>query len=312
MAGDTPLKHFIVTTTINPPTEAIVKFDAMPGWHLIVVGDRRTPIDYSLDQGTYLSPKDQEAFDGPLSDAIGWNCIQRRNIGIAVAYEQGADVVALVDDDNIPDVNWGKHLSIGQSIEVNYFETKAPAFDPIGATNYPALWHRGYPLPLLSERDYSHCVKRTIVPDVEANFWNGDPDIDALCRMEHKPQCAFDPKHFPIASNAMAPFNSQNTILLRKVLPDYFLFPYIGRMDDIWAAYYLQAKGHVVVFGGPSVYQARNDHDLVVDMRQELLGYECNLSLVKDLARDPIMITKYLPGASAWAWELYQRHFRNG
>jgi hypothetical protein len=311
MGSSGPARRFIVTTTVHRPTEAIRKFDSMPDWHLIVVGDRRTPPNYTLSNGTYLSPEDQEAFDRPLSDALGWNCIQRRNMGIALAYEQGAEVVALVDDDNIPDAEWGKTLSVGQPTDVDYYQTGIPAFDPIGATNYPALWHRGYPLPLLAQRDYTHCERRTIVPDVEANFWNGDPDVDAICRMEHRPMCVFDPRRFPMASNAMAPFNSQNTILLRKVLPDYFLFPYVGRMDDIWAAYYLQAKGYVVLFGKPSVHQARNEHDLVVDMREELLGYESNLSLVSDLAQDPGTIRKYLPGAAAWAWELYRRHFDN-
>ena len=53
--------------------------------------------------------------------------------------------------------------------------------------------------------------------------------------------------------------------------------PFVGRMDDIWAAYYVQAKGCNVVFGKASVYQERNVHDLVRDMKQEYLGYENNL-----------------------------------
>jgi hypothetical protein len=80
-------------------------------------------------------------------------------------------------------------------------------------------------------------------------------------------------------------------------------------MDDIWAAYYVQAKGYQVAFGKASVYQQRNVHDLVRDMREEYLGYEHNLNLVRDLAHDPESIIAYLPGRAIWAWALYRRHF---
>ena len=34
-------KKFIITTTINYPTEAIKKFDSMEDWKLIVIGDKK-------------------------------------------------------------------------------------------------------------------------------------------------------------------------------------------------------------------------------------------------------------------------------
>jgi hypothetical protein len=303
------MKKVIVTTTINAPTIAIEKFDAMHDWELVVIGDLKTPKDYKLKRGTYWSPEMQEKYDKELSDAIGWNCIQRRNFGLVIAHDMQADVVAVIDDDNIPLTDWGKDIMVGKDIEVNYYETTLPAFDPIGATNYPQLWHRGFPLQLLSKRDYSSKSQRIVHCDVQADFWNGDPDIDAICRMEHAPECSFDDKYFPLAANKIAPFNSQNTFISGGVLKDYFLFPHIGRMDDIWAAFYVQAKGFNVVFGKASVYQDRNIHDLVRDMKQEYLGYENNLSLVEQLSADPKSILAFLPGKSIWAFDLYQRHF---
>lgn len=303
------MKKVIVTTTINAPTEAVERFDAMVDWHLIVIGDLKTPQDYRLKRGAYLGPAEQERYDKPFSDAIGWNCIQRRNFGLLIAHDMNAEVVAVVDDDNIPSADWGKDLMVGREAEVRYFETDLPAFDPVGATNHSQLWHRGYPLQLLPKRDYSRVSQRRMFVDVQADFWNGDPDIDAICRMEHAPVCDFDPRCFPIAANKPAPFNSQNTFLSAHCLRDYFLFPFIGRMDDIWAAYYLQARGKRVAFGRASVFQDRNVHDLVRDMRQEYLGYENNLSLVQDLAQDPQKLLAYLPGQAIWAFELYRRHF---
>ncbi|WP_298346011.1 hypothetical protein [Ferrimicrobium sp.] len=300
----------IVTTTINAPTEAIRRYDAMEDWNLIVIGDRKTPADYQLKRGRYVSPADQERYDHELSDAIGWNCIQRRNFGILLAYEMGAEVIALIDDDNIPQANWGSQMLVGSEVEVRWHESGLDAFDPVGATNYRALWHRGYPLELLSQRHYEEPVARRVKVDVDAGFWNGDPDIDAICRLEHAPECEFDPSYFPIASSVMAPFNSQNTMLAREVVPHYFLYPHIGRMDDIWAAYYVQAHGFQAVFSEPSVYQDRNEHDLIRDLKAETIGYTNNLSLIRDLKRDPESIVAYLPGPAVRAWDLYRRHFR--
>ena len=93
------------------------------------------------------------------------------------------------------------------------------------------------------------------------------------------------------------------------MLKDYFLFPYIGRMADIWAAYYVQSKGYQVAFGAASVYHERNVHDPVVDMRAEYLGYEHNLDLVQDLSRDPDSISAYLPDRALRAFDLYKRQF---
>jgi hypothetical protein len=222
----------------------------------------------------------------------------------------GADIVATIDDDNIPLPGWGTNLLINAEVEVNYFETQLPAFDPIGATAYSALWHRGYPLQLLAQRDYKQKKRITMQADIQADFWNGDPDIDAICRMEHAPVCDFDPATFPIASNKISPFNSQNTFLDSKVLKDYFLFPHIGRMDDIWAAYYVQSKAFKVIYNKASVYQERNPHDLVQDMRKEYIGYENNLKLIEDLANDSASIKKYLPERTQQAWELYSQHFK--
>lgn len=304
------MKKVIVTTTINPPTEAIELFESMKDWELVVIGDLKTPKDYRLKRGIYVPPAEQEKYDRALSDAIGWNCIQRRNFGLLWARDLKADVVAVVDDDNIPLPGWGENLLVGKKVEVNYYETDLPAFDPVGATNHSHLWHRGYPLQLLPRRRYDKKSRKKIVVDIQADFWNGDPDIDAVCRMEHAPECDFDPKAFPMASNKMSPFNSQNTFLRASVLEDYFLFPHVGRMDDIWAAYYVQARGRRVVYGKPSVYQKRNVHDLIRDMRQEYCGYENNLKIVETLGADPESIRAYLPGRSVWAFDLYRRHFK--
>jgi hypothetical protein len=299
----------IVTTTIYPVTKAIERFQAMNDWHLVVVGDRKTPSDYHLERGTYVSCEDQEKKDKELSDAIGWNCIQRRNFGFLWAHDMGADVVAVVDDDNIPYEGWGRDLLLGRDVEVNYHVTDLPAFDPVGATNERLLWHRGFPLPLVGRRTYPAPQKKLVRADIQADFWDGDPDVDAICRLEHRPECTFDPRFFPMAANKISPFNSQNTFLRAAVLRDYFVLPHVGRMDDIWAGYYAQAKGYRVVYGKASVYQERHEHDLIRDMKKEYIGYENSLRLIQDVTVNPERYFQYLPPETARAFALYRRHF---
>jgi hypothetical protein len=304
------IKKFIVCTSINKPTVAVKKFDSMKDWKLVIVGDKKTPKNYKLKNGVYLSPKKQEKIDKKLSDLIGWNCIQRRNFGILYAWKNGADIVAVVDDDNIPYKDWGKKLLINNKIKTNFYKTNSEAFDPISVTNHKHLWHRGFPIQILNKRNKVKKQKKIIEPDIQADFWNGDPDIDAICRMEHHPNCKFKNEYFPLASNKISPFNSQNTFISKKVLPHYFLFPHIGRMDDIWASFYVISKGFKVVYNKASVFQKRNEHDLTKDMLKEFIGYENNLNLIKDLKKNINNINSYIPERSRLAFSRYQKHFK--
>lgn len=267
----------IVCTTINPPTKALKLFAQMKDWQLFVVGDMKTPHEAYVDY-RYLSPKEQDKKYQSISGKIGWNCIQRRNIGIIEAWSLGADIIALVDDDNIPYENWGKNLSIGKKITADYYTTRNEIFDPLSVTNYPHLWHRGFPISLLkTKNNVEYSGVRDIVPMIQADLWDGDPDIDAICRITHSPTVKLNVVR-PFFANKPGPFNSQNTFFHRDVFPKYFLYPHIGRMDDIWASY--TVREYPMVYASASVYQQRNEHNLVNDMRAELLGYEKTMDFI--------------------------------
>jgi len=300
------MKKIIATTTINPPTEALLKYASMPDWHVIVAGDLKTPHELyiNLDNITYLPPEKQETDYPVLSELIGWRCIQRRNFAILEAYKQGADVIAIIDDDNIPYEGWGEDLMVNQLTPVTMYSTDDLAFDPIGALNeHKELWHRGFPLERVPFRNYDNKYSTSLIPQIQAIFWDGEPDVDAVCRMIFNPYCKFDPNQFPISGTKPAPFNSQNTIISRNVVKDYFLFPHIGRMDDIWAAYYVQSKGNKVVFSKPGVLSDRSlgtagRYSMIEDMKREYIGMENNMNLLHDLQTNPDAIEKYLPEQS--------------
>jgi len=83
---------FIVLTTINPPNDVIRKFLSFKKWDMIVVGDQKTPheeyikMEKEYSNLYYLHPQLQENKYKTLSDLIGWNRIQRRNIGYIEAF----------------------------------------------------------------------------------------------------------------------------------------------------------------------------------------------------------------------------------
>ena len=303
------MNKYICTTTINPATKALKKYAQKEGWNLIVAGDIKTPQNSYFDLDLiYLTPEYQKRKYPVLSDLIGWNTIERRNFAILEALERDADLIALVDDDNIPYPCWGEDIKIGKEVEtIEYTSSMLPVFDPIFVTDYPKLWHRGFPIELLPTRKYNYKLK-TIIPDIQASFWNGQPDIDAVCRMNNPNlDTDFCLRYFPFTTNLMSPFNSQNTIISKVVAKDgYFLFPFIGRMSDIWIAYYITAKGYRVVYNGPTVYQERNPHSLVEDLKQEMLGYEKTLELIYALQDNPENIHKFLPLESIKAFDEYK------
>lgn len=138
-----------------------------------------------------------------------------------------------------------------------------------------------------------------------ADFWNGDPDIDAVCRMEHYPMCYFDDKFFPISTNSFSPFNQQNTFISRSALKYYLAIPFIGRMDDICPSYYCQDKGFNVIYTKSSVFQDRNEQNLTTNLKNEFIGYENTLNILKDLKEDSNKLFNYLPENSKEAFKIY-------
>ena len=301
------LKKYIVTTTINAPTLATQKFSRMEGWTLIVVGDTKTPhLNYEELDCIYLSPNIQETIKKDLSDSIGWKSIQRRNIGFLYAYNQGADIVATVDDDNIPYDDWGKNLLVGQTIECDLYEPSQNVFDPLSVTNTPDIWHRGFPIDLLGKRhevEYKGKTNRKVL--VQADLWDGDTDIDAMARLTMKPIVKYDVES-PYCSNKIAPFNSQNTFLSREVIPYYAVLPHVGRMDDIWGSYILQHYfPNSVVYNKASVYQDRNVQDLITNLEKEVIGYRNTYSLLKDLKN----YMEYLPEDTKKFYTTYRSCF---
>jgi hypothetical protein len=310
------MKKIIVTTTINSPTTATIKFAEIAqrdGWVFIIVGDTKTPhneyleLEKKYSNVKYLSPEEQERDYKEISDFIGWKTIQRRNVGFVAAYKMGADIMATVDDDNIPYDNWGQNLYVGKTIDVDLYEPELEVFDPLSITKDNHIWHRGYPIEYLQKRhrvEYKGKTKREVL--VQADLWDGDPDIDAMARLTHKPIVKYSDITEPYCSNKIAPFNSQNTFLAREVIPFYSVLPFTGRMDDIWGSYILQYYfPNSVIYNKASVYQDRNVQDLITNLEKEIIGYRDTLKLIKNLTS----YEEIIPKMASDFYKTYKKQF---
>lgn len=312
MSGPT---KFIVTTTIYSPSKATKCFCGMEGWQVIIVGDRKTPHDEYRDLDCiYLHPEEQESKYPELSAAIGWNSIQRRNIGFVEAYHRGAEVIATVDDDNIPFDDWGTDLYVGQTVEADLYEPTDDVFDPLSVTKNNHLWHRGFPLEYLARKNdvaARGTTKRKVL--IQADLWNGDPDVDAMARLVYRPEVTFDEITRPYCSNRISPFNSQNTFLAREVIPFYAMFTHVGRMDDIWASYFVQTLfPDSLIYNRASVYQDRNEQDLITNLENEIMGYRQTLERVHAWQRQPAEPSSRplgIPDDALRFWDAYRDCF---
>lgn len=303
-------KKTIVTTTISKPTAATLLFLEKKEWDMVIVGDLKTPHeDYfnlmkKYPQLYYIHPDEQEKSYKDLSDAIGWNKIMRRNIGFCFAYKNGAEIIASIDDDNIPYDEWGEDLYINKEITADCWTSENGVFDPLSVTNASYMWHRGYPSELIPTRhNIKYLGRKKLKVLIQADLWDGVPDVDAMNRIIYNPRIKITPIK-PYCSTEIAPFNSQNTFLDRSVIPYYMVLPYAGRMDDIWGAYILQKKfPNSLIFNKPTVYQERHEphYRNMKDLKDETLGYENSLKFIKGEFN--------LPEDAQKAYDIYQKYF---
>jgi len=101
------LKKAIVITSIFEPTEAVVSFSKLSDYHLIVVGDKKSPQNWHCDNVEYLSVDRQETLPYQLSKVLPFNHYCRKMLGYLAAIGQKAAYIIDTDDDNYPKENWG-------------------------------------------------------------------------------------------------------------------------------------------------------------------------------------------------------------
>jgi len=296
-------KTAYIITTINKPVslEGFCKnavFYKHKNIDFFVVGDKKTPAEvpgyceqlsskYSIPV-YYMGLKEQDKMidDYKFDNMFPYNDANRRFLGMIKAYIEGYESFVLGDDDNFAtNHDFFKHHDIvGTEKEIPLVESPSGWFNTceflIEEHNMP-FYHRGYPWSkrkVQKETITIHHGKRKVV--VNAGLWLDDPDVDAVTRLYY-PVRAVDIKkemtpHFGLFPRTWCPFNNQNTAIAREVLPAYFTIHHAKRYADVFPSFVVcKIAGHldhVISYGYPLVRQIRNEHNLWVDMEDEMYG----------------------------------------
>lgn len=282
-------KKWIVVTTIQYPTPQLSRLARIPGWQLLVVGDKKTPSDWQLENCIYLSPQRQLELDYESSSLLPWNHYVRKNIGYLYAIEHGAEIIYDTDDDNEP-LYALNPIFLNSDENVLCLISNQPHLNIYSYFGHPDVWPRGYPLDKITHRDSfsaHHYAKPQI--GIEQGLVDKDPDVDAIFRLTRNEEVYFEPKppcYLP--KGTFCPFNSQNTFFFEKAFFTLYLPSTVNmRVSDIWRAYIFQKllweTDQVVGFTGPTAVQERNAHIILKDFIDETELYTKAGSLIDAL-----------------------------
>ncbi|MBN1566185.1 MAG: DUF288 domain-containing protein [Anaerolineae bacterium] len=282
------MKKFIVITTINSKSAGIERFEQLDDWHIVLVGDRKSPPIESSDRLTFLSVEAQQALGYSIVEVCPYNHYTRKNIGYLYAMQQGADVIYDTDDDNLPYPHWAlspfacNRQLVGQRRYVNIYRHFTDE----------AIWPRGYPLDEILQPAAYEVVD---TDEVEIGAWQGladdDPDVDAIYRLVVGKAIQFEDRESVfLGQEEYCPFNSQNTFWNKKAFPYLYLpatvsFRYTDILRGYLAQYLMWQQGLHLGFTKATVYQERNEHNLIKDFESEVEVYLHTKPIVDLLAR---------------------------
>ncbi len=302
--------HVVFTTIFVPTVLEELRLNAERFGHLDhvkvwVVGDRKTPPEARLLSAeatrkgletVYLGIEEQDAWGAQFPDfyrCIPYNNETRRNLGYLRALEDGCETLICIDDDNFPTTDdfIGGHLHTGNAVIEPLIHEAAGyhnVCEYLQIVPSRPLFPRGFPFRLRGASNAPQTGARSAGArvGVTAGLWLKEPDIDATAWLNGKVESVgyTGPQHFVLDQETWSPINTQNTSVVRDLIPGFLCVPMghevpggkIQRYGDIWGGYFLQAvmRGtpYHVSFGRPLVEHRRNPHNYVDDLRFEYWG----------------------------------------
>ena len=273
-------KTAVVITTINAPTKAVVDFAEGAGPHgvdVVLIGDEKSPRDFAQDGARYFSLEAQRDSGFTYGRIAPARHYARKNVGYLEAVRAGAQVIVDTDDDNIPlDSFWAPrtpHL-VARRIDGASWVNVYAYF-----TDVP-IWPRGLPLDRVRQLPPSlTTAAASVYCPIQQGLANENPDVDAIYRLILPLPVDFrDEAPVALGPGTWCPFNSQNTTSFPDAFPLLYLPYYCSfRMTDIWRSFVAQRIAHVngwaIGFHKATVYQVRNEHNLMRDFEDEIPGY---------------------------------------
>ncbi|KAK3747353.1 hypothetical protein RRG08_059595 [Elysia crispata] len=280
--------HWIVITTVAPPTADVMHMASLPGWRIVVVGDEKTPKNWSYPNCVYLSLSDQSALGFELTARLPVRSYSRKNLGYLYAVLHGAKVIFDTDDDNRPLDSLKSFAYSPKTAGLVVDNQDRNVFNPYHHFGQSTLWPRGFPLTAINnQRSYGlyRLSAEVRTPIIQQGIVAGDPDLDAIFRITRKGVApVFDVTYDPVSpavflpAGTYSPFNSQNTFFLHKAFWALFLPTTTAfRVCDIWRGYWAQRLaweiGGSLGFPAANAYQSRNAHSYLDDALEETQMY---------------------------------------
>ena len=277
------MKTSLVITTINSPNKNIRRFVEgckKKNWDLVIIGDKKTPKNFTLRYGNYISFENQVKLKFNFSRICPANNYARKNIGYLISLKNNSEFIIETDDDNAPKKNYFNTIKLKHKVNTIQNQNWINIYDLfIKNKNDHKIWPRGIPLDEL----FKNKIKIDKIKK-EKNFYlqqgvaENNPDVDAIFRLlNSKIDIKF--KNFKISlGKARSTFNSQNTIW-HKSLAKLMYLPVTCTMrcTDIWrsiiALQILKKNKFDILFFGTTMYQNRNLHNLISDFNLEIPMY---------------------------------------
>jgi hypothetical protein len=271
------MKTSIVITSIFQPTEAIHKFSKLDQYDLIVVGDKKTPSDWTCDHTTFLPVDSDTTAEFSLTKVLPYNHYCRKMLGYLYAIKAGAEAIIDTDDDNIPKTDWSFPQFEG---DFDLYSEKKGFVNIYKYYSDQHIWPRGLPLNLINvKEDFSSREKQSLQIGIWQGLADEDPDVDAIYRLTSDEPCYFN-QNDPIALgfDTITPFNTQNTIIRKELftllyLPTYVTFRFTDILRGLIAQPIMWLYGYHLGFVNATVVQKRNPHDYYKDFVSEIPMY---------------------------------------
>lgn len=284
----------LIITSIGDSNNSVLREFAseckMRNIPFIVIGDAKSPEKFELDGCDFWSLTKQLTLDFKLTPLLPEGHYSRKNLGYLIALKSGMQKIIETDDDNYPLDTFWENLDRSNHPSAIHVENAGwvNIYRHFSAKN---VWPRGFPLEEINKEgvNLDSYPRHTVCCPIQQGLADKNPDVDALFRLTSALPLEFKKNHqVALGNNTWSPFNSQNTLWHKEAMVLMYLPSFCSfRMTDIWRSFIAQriawTNEWCILYHEPTVWQERNEHNLLRDFEEEVPGYLNNSKIAEAL-----------------------------